>query len=314
MAFSEMLLSTYPSTEELESLISEDETLQLNLANCPQPIDDLDILRSFAEHISGLYIELDTLDQYDLEPLYCFRNLQYLRIKLVSGEVDSQDLDAWYGWCANVSDSLDAVAVNIPIWHQEVFYLWLHGLVACRKSPLTLVLQSGKRKKRVKESTEFPADPLLQVVFKSRIELSREGMNSIDEKDKQTHIDPRKLQYTGPVDVVLDDDEEPWILDVNQISIDLNNVIVFEMSGIDDAGKFLCEGRAEWNCAENGFYFSARRPLDYQRYSKEANAGDYVSVKFFAPGFDSNGNCHLSGLWMQNGYEWRFRGLLARSI
>ncbi|MGS0679991.1 hypothetical protein ACVBIL_02400 [Shewanella sp. 125m-7] len=306
----EKLFTYIPTCEEIEEILESAPNTKINIANTKTACfaSELDHLICFGEHICGVNITIDVGDEEECEALRAFPNLQYLRLKFASDTFSIDGYGAFLGWLIN-ADELQCISLDaLPNDEWEGIDLLVNTFSLNKKMPVSFFIKNRKKGRlKLNYETNFHNIPMLQVFTVREIELSKQGLQrQAVSTDCIKDIEAIELLYSGEIEI----EDNDWQLHAKKLNVRHNEEIVFIFEGRDDAGHFSCEGRCYWKEVEGGFYFAARVPIVYRDYPNDNE--DYCSIKISDISISRDGECNLSGEWLQNKYIWKFDGVLRK--
>ena len=156
----EVMFEYVPTTEEVETLLKQTPNAKINIANTKQASDISQIshLSHYGHCISGINIEVDICDASEIEPLWSFLELDFLRISFTSDEVLEDDFNGFLTWLEN-ADKLEALALEAQPLHQDDGLQLLSIYFAASKQfPVSLFVKNNV------DTAAMPSLPALQVL------------------------------------------------------------------------------------------------------------------------------------------------------
>ncbi|MGI2168634.1 hypothetical protein ACROAE_00280 [Shewanella sp. MF05960] len=312
----EVVFDTIPTFDEVNSIVEGNPNAFINLANVSPGfyLCEIEYLSVFSHNINGLNILFDCDDESELELIWTFHNLAYLRIEFQHQSVQFENY--FLSWLINENE-LQALSLetNPDIYGDGISLLATYLGNSNKKRPVSLFINNEHDNHLI----DFNCYPMLRV-FEAKnsrkakgrrlgnrnykVELSAKGLQQQLMKGKTLKkIDPLELQFVGFFDIKDDD----WELKAQSFSFNAYKEIIFMLQGVDESGEFSCEGRCNWNDAENGFYFASKIPIKYNDYTHDDN---FCSIKLTSVFISSNGECLVTGEWLQNGYSWKISAAL----
>ena len=160
-----------PTTLEVETLLQHTPGAKINIANTKQACDISQIkhLAHYGHCINGINIEIDVCDELELEPLWSFLELDFLRISFASEDVLEDDFKGFLTWLEN-ADKLEALSLESqPMHHEDGLHLLSVYFASSKQFPVSLFLQS---------QTSIIATPnlhALQVFHNAQVKMSMLG-------------------------------------------------------------------------------------------------------------------------------------------
>jgi len=164
----EVMFEYVPSTQEVEILLQQTPDAKINIANTKQACDISQIkhLMHYGHCINGINIEIYLCDESEIEPLWSFLELDFLRISFASDEVLEDDFKGFLTWLEN-ADKLEALSVETQPLHQEDGLQLLSIYFASSKQfPVSLFLETNA------STVTIPSLPALQVFNHGNVALS----------------------------------------------------------------------------------------------------------------------------------------------
>ncbi|MCJ8351567.1 hypothetical protein [Moritella sp.] len=164
----EVIFEYVPTAQEVETLLLHTPDAKINIANTKQACDISQIkhLTHYGHCINGINIEIDLCDESEIEPLWSFLELDFLRISFASDEVLEDDFKGFLTWLEN-ADKLEALSVEMQPLHQEDGLQLLSIYFASSKQfPVSLFLKTNA------SAVTIPSLPSLQVFHHVNVEMS----------------------------------------------------------------------------------------------------------------------------------------------
>ncbi|QUM76761.1 hypothetical protein HWV00_11240 [Moritella sp. 24] len=165
----EVMFEYVPSTEEVETLLQRTPGAKINIANTKQACDISQIkhLTHYGHSINGINIEIDLCEESELEPLWSFLELDFLRISFSSDEVLEDDFKGFLTWLEN-ADKLEALSLETqPMHHENGLHLLSIYFASSKKFPVSLFI-----KHKIGPRT-IPQLPALQVFHHANVEMTK---------------------------------------------------------------------------------------------------------------------------------------------
>ena len=164
----EVMFEYVPTALEVETLLQHTPDAKINIANTKQACDISQIkhLTHYGHCINGINIEIDLCEESEIEPLWSFLELDFLRISFASDEVLEDDFKGFLTWLEN-ADKLEALSVEMQPLHQEDGLQLLSIYFASSKQfPVSLFLKTNA------STVTIPSLPSLQVFHHVNVEMS----------------------------------------------------------------------------------------------------------------------------------------------
>ncbi|MDX2321188.1 MAG: hypothetical protein QNK26_11405 [Moritella sp.] len=164
----EVMFEYVPTTEEVEKLLQLSPNAKINIANTKQAFDISQIkhLTHYGHCINGIHIEIDICDELEIEPLWSFLDLDFLRISFTSDEVLDDDFNGFLTWLEN-ADKLEALSLEAqPLHHEDGLHLLSIYFAASKQFPVSLFVKNNVN------TAAVPSLPALQVFNHVKTEMS----------------------------------------------------------------------------------------------------------------------------------------------
>ncbi|GIC79703.1 hypothetical protein [Moritella sp. F3] len=164
----EVMFEYVPTTQEVETLLQQTPNAKINIANMKQACDISQIshLSHYGYCINGIHIEVDICDASEIEPLWSFLELDFLRISFTSDEVLEDDFNGFLTWLEN-ADKLEALALETQPLHQDDGLQLLSIYFAASKQfPVSLFVKNNV------DTAAMPSLPALQVLSYANVAMT----------------------------------------------------------------------------------------------------------------------------------------------
>lgn len=309
---SEILLNKIPPEEKIESLLKGNPNIKINLANTEEPffLGEFEYLEYYSENINGLNIELDTCDQYEIQELWRFIDLKYLKLTFPKYIISEGEYEYLPSWLMNAKNLKGLFFLSLPNDNDLFIDVLFTSFSLDKNFPVYLFIKEEKKRKKVKSATSsFPDIPpvsLLNVFSCPDAEMSDRGIkNAIQQYEKIQSVDPKEVQYYGNLAV-----ESNFLqLSVSSLNVDIYKEVVIRFEGKKGADKFFCGCRCKWNDAEHGFYFASHNTLEFQQRKTKRS---FFSLKINNLTITENGDCEIYAEWLENSNNYKVEGTLEK--
>ncbi|CAM3100490.1 hypothetical protein [Moritella viscosa] len=164
----EIMFEYVPTTQEVETLLQQTPGAKINIANTKHACDISQIkhLTHYGYCINGINIEIDMCDESELEPLWSFLELDFLRISFISKDVLEDDFKGFLTWLEN-ADKLEALSLETqPLHHENGLHLLSIYFASSKQFPVSLFI------KHKETAMAIPELPSLQVFHNASVEMS----------------------------------------------------------------------------------------------------------------------------------------------
>ena len=304
------LISGFDALGDFEELVEKNPDFYFNLANTAQPFSPVELSEvcCYGDKFKGLNLALDCFDREEIEELWAFTKIEYLRLSFTDCDIESQEFSSFQSWLLQLSDLKAVVISNLPTDKKLINYI-VQSLSVHKPYPLTVIYDSKIKRKKTRKGLDNNILPISEsgnanIYQAAKVILTEEGIRNVIQNGKRLRCTSSKeLQYAGHLEVETGD----WTLNVISLYFDEFKEIVVTLEGFDEDGKFSCMCRCEWHDVEGGFYFASRIPINYAEYKADS---EVISLKFNRVRIDSSGHCDIEGFWLQGGEEWAIDGKL----
>lgn len=156
----EVMFEYVPTTQEVETLLQQTPNAKINIANTKlaSDISQISHLSHYGHCINGIHIEIDMCDESEIEPLWSFLELDFLRISFTSDDVLEADFNSFLTWLEN-ADKLEALALEKQPMHQDdglqLLSIYFAG---AKRFPVSLFVKNNV------DTAAIPPLPALQVL------------------------------------------------------------------------------------------------------------------------------------------------------
>jgi hypothetical protein len=164
----EVMFEYVPTTLEVETLLKQTPSAKINIANTKHAcyISQIKHLTHYGHCINGINIEIGMCDESELEPLWSFLELDFLRISFASKDVLEHDYKGFLTWLEN-ADKLEALSVETqPIHHENGLHLLSIYFVSSKQFPVSLFIKNKVT------TMSIPELPSLQVFHNAKVKMS----------------------------------------------------------------------------------------------------------------------------------------------
>jgi hypothetical protein len=297
---------------QIEELLTQHPSCHFNFANIKKPFTPLELteMSNIGYLIKGLNIELDCCDSIEIEELYPFTEIEFLRLNFTNCQLFIEDLSSFQYWLMELTN-LKVIILKYGQKDNDFFEAVINSLSRGRTSPLTVIFELQKRKgpKKIEPTFNFTSisSDKCNLFTAPKMDINQGRLEKFLEQNVPiTNISTKDFQFSGYLEV----ENGEWQLDVNSLVLVQYEEVIFSFEGKDDDGKFKCSGRSIWNNAEGGFYFASKLPVRYLDFNDDE---EYASIKFNKVEIDDFGDCIVRGVWIQNREEWIIEGKLAKA-
>lgn len=164
----EVMFEYVPTVQEVETLLQQIPDVKINISNTKQAfyISQIKHLTNYGHHINGINIEIDLCDELELEPLWSFLDLDFLRVSFLSENVLEYDFKGFLTWLEN-ADKLEALSLETQtIYHENGLYLLSIYFASSKQFPVSLFINNTVN------LMVIPELPSLRVFHNAHVEMS----------------------------------------------------------------------------------------------------------------------------------------------
>jgi len=297
--------------EDFEELAENSPDIYFSLANTKQPVspEELSSSSSYGDRFKGLNLEMDCCDSLEVEELWAFTNIEYLKLNFTDCSINERDFSSFQNWLLELTE-LKAVVLSTPPKDNEYTKIIMESLSVNKPYPLTVIYQTrvlGKKSRSNAGNDNLYIHAGNANIYQAtKVTLDPKGIKDIIQNAKKlSTTQAKELHYSGHLEV----EGGEWVIDVKSLYVDEFKELVISLEGSDEDGRFSSMCRLNWLEEEGGFYFASRVPIDYVNYRPDSET---ISIKIKTLMIGSMGECHIQGSWLQVGEEWAIDGELTK--